>query len=116
MNSKHISDHDLQLYFLGKATEGVDLASLEGHLLECPLCVNRAHTTEDHLDVLRRVIIVKSYESADRADALQLSGSILATLGGALRPLKLASSLKQLLLGTALFGPSKKNESTTGHA
>ena len=42
MIAEHISDHDLQRYYLGMVTDEEELAALEGHLLWCAWCVGRA--------------------------------------------------------------------------
>jgi anti-sigma factor RsiW len=49
----HISDHDLERYFLGMVKDEVELASLEEHLLACPACAKRAESTQDYVDALR---------------------------------------------------------------
>ena len=49
----HISDHDLERYYLGMVKDEVELASLEEHLLACPACAERAESTQDYVDALR---------------------------------------------------------------
>ena len=49
----HISDHDLERYYLGRVKDEVELASLEEHLLACPACAERAESTQDYVDALR---------------------------------------------------------------
>lgn len=53
MSADHISDDDLERYYLGMVTQGEELAQLEEHLLRCPLCVERAEETQDYVDALR---------------------------------------------------------------
>ena len=53
MNAQHISDHDLERYYLGMVTEEQELAHLEEHLLCCPPCVERAEETQDYMDAMR---------------------------------------------------------------
>jgi len=50
----HISDHDLERHYLGMVKDEAELASLEEHLLACPACVERAESTRDYVDALRR--------------------------------------------------------------
>jgi hypothetical protein len=49
----HISDHDLERYYLGMVKDEAELASLEEHLLACPACVERAESTQDYVGALR---------------------------------------------------------------
>ena len=53
MNAEHISDHDLERYYLGMVTEESELAALEEHLLWCTSCVERAEETQDYVDAMR---------------------------------------------------------------
>ena len=53
MNAEQISDHDLERYYLGMVTEENELAVLEGHLLWCTSCVERAEETQDYMDAMR---------------------------------------------------------------
>jgi len=52
-SGRHISDHDLDRYYLGMIREERELAVLEEHLLACSDCVARAQQTEDLVDELR---------------------------------------------------------------
>ena len=52
----HISDHDLERYYLGMVKDEAELASLEEHLLACPACVKRAESTQDYVDALRAAL------------------------------------------------------------
>jgi anti-sigma factor RsiW len=49
----HISDHDLERYYLGMVREEAELAPLEEHLLACPDCVERAEEIQNYVNVLR---------------------------------------------------------------
>ncbi|MEP7362279.1 MAG: hypothetical protein ABI972_03420 [Acidobacteriota bacterium] len=71
MNTGHISDHDLERYYLGMVTREEELATLEEHLLCCPSCVERSEETEDHVDLIRRTIILEHYDLdvLDESDA-----------------------------------------------
>jgi hypothetical protein len=53
MSTEHISDHDLERYYLGMVTQEEELAPLEEHLLWCQSCVDRAEETQDSVDVTR---------------------------------------------------------------
>lgn len=53
MNAEHISNHDLERYYLGMVTEEAELAPLEEHLLWCSWCVKRAEQTQDYVDAMR---------------------------------------------------------------
>lgn len=51
----HISDEELELYCLGRATNE-QLAPIEEHLLACPECVNRAERMLEAIDTLREAL------------------------------------------------------------
>ena len=53
----HISDHDLERYYLGMVRDEAELAPLEEHLLACPACVERAEATQDYVDALRAALV-----------------------------------------------------------
>lgn len=53
MTNGHISDHDLERYYLGMVTAEEELAPLEEHLLACSSCVARAEETQDYVDDVR---------------------------------------------------------------
>jgi hypothetical protein len=59
MASEHISDHDLERYYLRMVTKEKELAPLEEHLLCCHACVDRAERTKDYIDLMRRTLIDK---------------------------------------------------------
>jgi hypothetical protein len=52
-NSTHISDHDLERYYLGMITEEVELEPLEEHLIGCSDCADRAEETQNYVDAMR---------------------------------------------------------------
>ena len=58
----HIAADELELYCLGRATS-LELAPIEEHLLECPLCVSRAQAALEYLDTLRSAL--KRIEESD---------------------------------------------------
>ena len=53
MSFEHISDHDLERYYLGMVTDEQELAPLEEHILCCPSCAERAQETQDYVDAMR---------------------------------------------------------------
>lgn len=59
---EHISDHDLERYYLGMVTAEVELAPLEEHILGCPRCAKRAEDTQDYVDAMRCGIIQGGFD------------------------------------------------------
>ena len=57
MNCEHISDHDLERYYLGMVIEELELAPLEEHILACASCAERADATQDYLDIMRVALL-----------------------------------------------------------
>lgn len=55
MNTEHISDDDLERYYLGMITEE-ELAPIEEHLLWCHSCQDRLEETQDYVDLIRQVL------------------------------------------------------------
>ena len=53
----HISDHDLERYYLGMVTEEAELAPLEEHILCCPSCAEHAEETQDYVDAMRVALL-----------------------------------------------------------
>ncbi len=49
MNSDHISDHDLDRYYLGMISDKFEIARFEKHLLACPKCVARAEASDQYV-------------------------------------------------------------------
>jgi hypothetical protein len=62
MNAGHISDHDLERYYLGMVTNEVELVPLEEHLLSCHACVEQAEMIEDYVDLIRSAIVLGHYD------------------------------------------------------
>ena len=58
----HIADHDLERYHLGMVKDEAELASLEEHLLVCPVCVECARKMADYVDALRVGIIMGNFD------------------------------------------------------
>jgi hypothetical protein len=59
---EHISDDDLERYYLGTIKDETELASLEEHLLICPECVDRADEAQDYVDAMRAAIIKGNFD------------------------------------------------------
>jgi hypothetical protein len=57
MNWIHISDNDLERYYLGMVTVEVELAPLEEHVLACPSCAGRAEAVQEYVDAVRVVLL-----------------------------------------------------------
>jgi hypothetical protein len=58
----HITDTDLERYYLGMIPEGLELDALEEHLLICWECVDRAEKTEAYVDAIRAGIIKGNFD------------------------------------------------------
>ena len=58
----HISDHDLERYHLGMVVDEAELAAVEGHLLWCSICVDRAEEAADYVDAVRAGIIAGNFD------------------------------------------------------
>jgi hypothetical protein len=54
---QHLSDEDLERYYLGRIETESELAPFEEHLLACEHCANRANTAQDRVDAIRRAIL-----------------------------------------------------------
>jgi hypothetical protein len=53
----HISDGDLERYYLGMVKDESELAPLEEHLLWCHECLDRAEAAERFVDVIRTALL-----------------------------------------------------------
>lgn len=53
---EHISELDLERYYLGMVREP-ELTVIEEHLLACPLCVALAEAAQDYVDRLRAALV-----------------------------------------------------------
>lgn len=60
MEWKHISDHDLERYYLGMVKHEGELAALEEHILACGLCAGRVDEVQDYVDAMRVAAIILS--------------------------------------------------------
>jgi hypothetical protein len=59
---RHISDDDLERYYLGMIKEEAQLVPLEEHLIGCPHCVGRAEAAQDYVDTIRAALIRGKYD------------------------------------------------------
>jgi len=64
----HISDLDLERYYLGMVQEEDELSPLEEHLLACAECVERAVSIQDYVDAIRAGSIKGGYDLEVRAE------------------------------------------------
>jgi hypothetical protein len=53
MEWNHITDHDLERYYLGMLRDESELAALEEHILACGSCAERADQAQDYVDAMR---------------------------------------------------------------
>jgi hypothetical protein len=54
---EHISDTDLERYYLAMIPDGPELAALKEHLLICGECVDRAEETQNYVDEIQAGLI-----------------------------------------------------------
>ena len=59
---EHLSDTDLERYYLGMIPDGPELATLEEHLLICGECVDRAEEAARYVDTIRMRIIKRNWD------------------------------------------------------
>lgn len=57
MATDHITNHDLELYYLGMLRSSTSVMRLQEHLATCPQCVRRAITTADYIESMQRALI-----------------------------------------------------------
>ena len=60
MQWTHITDHDLERYYLGMVTKKAELAPVEEHILACPVCAERADEAQAYVDAIRAAAIILS--------------------------------------------------------
>jgi len=53
MEWNHITDHDLERYYLGMVKDETELSALEEHILACGSCAKRADQVQDYVDAMR---------------------------------------------------------------
>ena len=49
----HLTENDLDRYYLRMVTDDAELAALEEHLLGCAACIARAVAGDDYVDAFR---------------------------------------------------------------
>jgi len=59
---EHISDHDLERYYLGMIATEPELREIEEHLLWCRSCLDRCEATESYVDAIRKAAIVSGFD------------------------------------------------------
>jgi len=59
---EHLSDDDLERYYLGMIIDEVELARVEDHLLVCAECVLRAEESDAYIDAMRAAIIEGNFD------------------------------------------------------
>jgi hypothetical protein len=59
---QHITDEDLERYYLGRVLDESELAPFEEHLLACSDCTRRAEATADRVDAMRAAIIEGNFD------------------------------------------------------
>jgi hypothetical protein len=59
---QHITDEDLERYYLGMIKDEAELAPLEEHLLACAACVERAEEVAAYVDTLRAALIAGNFD------------------------------------------------------
>lgn len=62
IGTDHISDHNLERYYLGMVKDDEELAIIEDHLLACPKWVERAEESEEYVDTMRVAIISGGFD------------------------------------------------------
>jgi hypothetical protein len=60
---QHISDEDLERYYLGMVTDEAERTPLEEHLLACPQCVAGAEASQDYVDAIRAAALLATDNS-----------------------------------------------------
>lgn len=60
MATDHITDHDLELYYLGMLRSSTDVMRLQEHLATCRQCVRQAISTADYIETLQRALLIDS--------------------------------------------------------
>ena len=59
---EHITDHDLERYYLGMVIDESELATIEKHLLWCQQCLDRMESTERYVNAMRAGIVRGAFE------------------------------------------------------
>jgi hypothetical protein len=53
MEWRHVTDHDLERYYLGMVKNETELAAIEEHILACGSCTERADEAQNYVDAIR---------------------------------------------------------------
>ena len=53
----HLSEGNLELYYLGMFPAGPELDAFEEHLLACPRCLDLAEASDGYVDTIRAGIV-----------------------------------------------------------
>ena len=59
---EHLSDDDLERYYLGMIKTESELTPFEEHLLACGFCAERAEEAQDRVDMIRTGIIAGGFD------------------------------------------------------
>lgn len=59
---EHVSDDDLERYYLGRITDEAELAQLQEYLLACDECVKGAEESDAYIDAIRAAIIRGNFD------------------------------------------------------
>lgn len=71
---QHISDHDLERYYLGQITAEAELASVEEHLLWCDECIDLAENAEAYVNCVRIALMRSGDEDRLKAKIAKQKG------------------------------------------
>jgi hypothetical protein len=63
---QHITEEDLERFYLGMIKDEAELAPLEEHLLACQSCLERAEETQHRVDLIRAAISEGNYDLPSR--------------------------------------------------
>jgi len=58
-DGSHLSDDDLERYAMGAVKDEGELAALEGHLLVCGQCIQRAEREQENIKTIRAALEVR---------------------------------------------------------
>ena len=61
-NHEHISDIDLERYYLGMIVDESELAAIEEHLLICSECIDAAEDAAQYVDAIRAGMIMGDFD------------------------------------------------------
>jgi hypothetical protein len=64
MKWRHISDLDLERWYLGMVSGETEIVQIEEHVLACAACAARAESSDEFTDSIRQAIILGDYDLA----------------------------------------------------